>query len=75
MARFHADMEEIKSNLTIKSIQKSQLEDESIQKIIEFLSKNPKKETFYFLKKGILKRKSKMLNLPNTIVVPQNLFP
>ena len=75
MARFHADMEEIKSNLTIESIQKSQLEDEFIQKIIEFLSKNPTKETFYFLEKGILKRKSKNSHLPDTIVVPQKLVP
>ena len=75
MSRFHADMEEIKSNLTIESIQKSRLEDESIQKITEFLSKNPKKETFYFLERGILKRKNKDLNLPSTIVVSQKLVP
>ena len=75
MSQFHADMEEIKSNLAIESIQKGQLEDESIKKIPEFLLKNPKKETFYFLEKGILKRKGKEVNLPSTIVVPQKLVP
>ena len=61
--------------MTIESIQKGQLEDQSIQKITEFLLKNPKKETFYFLEKGILKRRNKDLNLPSTIVVPQKLVP